>query len=87
MYCLRNKVDRVRHVGTETCLWMWLKIVVEEILRKRSPGGPRNRCEDNMLFRKQSESMDWIRLTQEGPSAECLGTNELRAFLTVFRVF
>jgi len=40
-----------------------------------------------MLFRKQCESMDWIHLTQEGLSAEGLGTNELQAFPTVFPVF
>ena len=52
-----------------------VKNVVEEILRKRSPGGPK------------SESMDWIHLTQAGLCAEGLGTNGLQAFPTVFRVF
>ena len=30
--------------------------------------------------------MDWIHMTQESVSAEGLGTSELRAFSSVFRV-
>jgi len=39
VYCLRSKVLRVRHVGSETCLSMWLKKLVEEILKEKIAWG------------------------------------------------